>query len=177
MRAPSIRRSLPRPDERDHRRVRAELARLDPWSFWVVPPEQGHGASYAVVGTTGAFEIALCVLEGYAQTEGAGLRIGDARLRGFREVKGAARAAHRRLHDASVFVEVDPVICLVRAQAGASRTVRGVRVVRLEDLAASIAQRERALEPTSAKRGAQALGTPIASGQGSVPDIEEPPEP
>jgi hypothetical protein len=159
--------------EEDHRRLRAALAKLDPWSFWCVALEPGHGAEYAVVGTTGAFAIAICGLEGYLEPEGDRLRVGHAEVGGFREVKRAAKAVKNRLLGASTFTEVEPVICLTRAVAGTSRTVRGVRVVRLEDLHLEIADRERGLDMGTARRGAEALGRLIPSASATGSDEEK----
>lgn len=149
--------------EEDHRRLRGALAKLDPWSFWTVVLEPGRGADYAVVGTTGAFAVAICGLEGYLEPEGDRLRIGHAEVSGFRDVKRAAKALKGRLADVSAFTDVEPMICLTRAVAGVSRTVRGVRVVRLDDLHLEIASRERGLDMTTARRGAEALGRVISS--------------
>jgi hypothetical protein len=155
-----------RPSPEDHRRARAELARLDPWSFWAVALED-EGADYAVIGRTGAFAIALVGLEGYAEPSPRGLRIGGVELGGFREVSRAARRLHGRLLRASAFAHVEPVLCLTRAVAGASRTVRGVRVVRVADLAAEIAGREHAMDPSTARRAAESLGRVLGGGAGA----------
>ncbi len=146
--------------------MRAELARLDPWSFWAVALEE-EDADYAVLGRTGAFAIALVGLEGYAEPSRRGLRIGDVELGGFREVSRAARRLHGRLLQASAFAHVEPVLCLTRVVAGGPRTVRGVRVVRLADLAAEIAGRPHAMDPSSAQRAAVALGPVLGGGAGA----------
>jgi hypothetical protein len=153
--------------------MRTALARLDPWAFWSVRLEGDLGADYAVVGTTGAFAIAICGLEGYAEPAGDGLHIGGAKVTGFREVKQAARSLRGRLLRASVFTAVEPIICLTRAVAGTSRTVRGVRVVRLEDLPAVIGGRQRTLDQGTARFGAEALGTVLPSSSGALHDEDE----
>jgi hypothetical protein len=159
----------------DHRRVREALFRLDPWSFWSVPLDDSSGADYAVVGTTGAFAIAICALEGYAEPAGSGLRIGETKVDSFRALRQVARTLRGRLSDASVFTDVQPVLCLTRAIAGAPRTVRAVRVMRFEDLATEIGGRERTLDFGTAKNGAMALGTPLPRVSGARSEDEEPP--
>ena len=149
--------------DEDHRLLRAALAKLDPWSFWTVALEPGRGADYAVVGTTGGFAIAICGLEGYLEPEGDRLRIGSAEVAGFSDVKRAAKAVKGSLSDATAFTDVEPMICLTRAAAGVSRTVRGIRVVRLDDLHLEISSRERSLDMTTARRGAEALGPVISA--------------
>jgi hypothetical protein len=159
----------------DHRRVREVLLRLDPWSFWSVPLDASSGADYAVVGTTGAFAISICELEGYAEPAGSGLRVGETKVDGFRALRQAARTLRGQLSNASVFTDVEPVLCLTRAVAGAPRTVRAVRVMRFEDLATEIGGRERTLDLGTAKNGAMALGTPLPRVSGARTEDEEPP--
>lgn len=161
----------PEPADEDHRLLREALGRLDPWTFWTVPLDDPD-AEYAVLGATGAFAIAIVGLEGYAEPSGQGLRIGETEVPGFREVARAARRLHGRLLGASTFTQVEPVLCLTRATAGSSRTIRGVRVMRLEDVPAEIGARERSLDPGSAKRAAEGLGPVLPSGSGPRPDVE-----
>ncbi len=130
--------------------------------------EPGGGASFAVVGTTGAYAVAVCGLKGYVVEERGRLLIDGHRVAGFREVRRAARALKGRLEVARTFTEVAPMICLARAAAGASRTHQGVRVVRLEDLVAEIAKRERTVDPSSAERGARRLGRVLSGSGGAV---------
>jgi len=160
------------PTEEDHRRLREALADLDPWTFWSVAIED-PAAEYAVLGVTGAFAIAIVGLEGYVEPSGSGLRIGEAELGGFRKVAQAARRLHGRLLEASTFTHVEPVLCLTRAVAGASRTVKGVRVMRVEDVASEIGSRERTLDPGTAKRAAEAVGRVLPSASGPRPETEE----
>lgn len=164
--------SRPPPAEEDHRLLRSALGRLDPWSFWSVPLADAD-LDYAVLGTTGAFAIAIVGLEGFAEPSGDGLRIGGADVGGFREVVRGARRLRGRLIEVSTFAHVEPLLCLTRAAAGSSRTVRGTRVVRLEDLPSEIADRPRSLDPSTAKRAARALGRVLASGSGPRPDVED----
>ena len=60
----------------DVSRVRKELAHLDPWSFWIVSSTHGKAVDFVVVGTTGAFVIAISSLSGYVK-EGAARLIGE----------------------------------------------------------------------------------------------------
>ncbi len=161
----------PAPTEEDHRRLRGALVRLDPWSFWSVALDD-PAADYAVLGITGAFAVAIVALEGYAEPNGSGLRIGSVNLTGFREVSRAARRLHGRLLEASAFTHVEPLLCLTRAAAGSSRTVKGVRVMRLEDLPSEIGARERSLDPSTAKRAAAAIGRVLPSASGPRSDGE-----
>jgi hypothetical protein len=159
----------PQWDPRDVDRVQRELlTRLDPWSYWVVRLPDTESAQLAVVGTTGAFAIAVNGLEGYLEAEGERLSVGGQRVRGFREVRTAARRIEGRLAAAATFTDVVPLLCLSRAVAGGPRTARDVRVVRLEDLAGEIGGRARALHPNRAKRGAVSLGGVVTSGGGAT---------
>ena len=160
-------------DGEDRRRIRSAFAKLDPWSFWSVELDPGTGAEYAVVGTTGAFAVAICGLDGYVEPAGSGLRVGEVPVGGFRQVKRAAKVLHGKLSNAHAFTPVEPIVCLTRAIAGASRSVGGVRVVRLEDLPTEIAQRKRTLDPATARKGAQALGAVIPSTSGARPELED----
>lgn len=160
------------PTEEDHRLLRGSLGRLDPWAFWSIALADPD-ADYAVIGATGAFAIQIVGLEGFVEPSGSGLRVGDAAVTGFREVTRAARRLHVRLIEASAFTQVEPLLCLTRARAGSSRTVRGVRVVRLEDLPGEIGGRERALDPGTAKRAAEALGRVLPSASGPRSDAED----
>lgn len=156
----------PRPTAEDHVLVRAELARLDPWSFWAVELRD-EGAEYAVLGRTGAFVITLVPLPGYVEPDRRGLRVGGAPLTGYRPARRAARRLHARLLQVPAFCDVEPVLCLTRAVAGAPRTMRGVRVVSVGDLATDIASRENAMDPQTARRAAETLGRVLPGGAGS----------
>jgi hypothetical protein len=167
----------PRPDREPEEveRVRRELiGRLDPWSYWVAKPAPDVSGDLAVVGTTGGFLILVCGYEGYLDAQDDRLTIDGKRVRGFREAKVGAKRMKSKLAGRAVYTEVVPMICLSRAVAGASRTVKGVRVVRLEDLAADVAGREKTLSANRAQRGADAVGTVVVTGQGARPDVEEP---
>jgi hypothetical protein len=125
------------------------------------------------VGTTGAFLISTCGQEGYLVEERGRLTIDERPLGGLREIRRGARDAQHRLATAAVFTDVEPVVCLTRAVAGLSRTLRGVRIVRLDDLVGEIASRARTLRPTRAERGAAMLGNPVPNVQGARPEIED----
>ena len=162
----------PTPAEEDHLLLRGALGKLDPWTFWSVPLNDPE-ADYAVIGATGAFVVAIVGLEGFAEPTGSGLLVGEAEVTGFRDVARAARRLRGRLIQASAFTHVEPVLCLTRAVAGSSRTIRGVRVVRLEDLPSEIGGRERALDPSTAKRAAEAIGSVLPNASGPRPDLED----
>ena len=159
----------PAPGDEDHRLLRSALGALDPWSFWAVRLDDPD-VDYAVLGTTGAFAVAIVGLEGFAEPSGDGLRIGGVEVGGFREVARGTKRLHGRLLEASAFADVHPVLCVTRATAGSSRTVRGVRVVRLEDLAAEIAGRPRSLDPSTARRAAETLGPVLRGASGPRPE-------
>lgn len=148
------------------------LARLDPWSYWLAVLSADAFGDFAVVGTTGAFLVAVCGLEGPFHAEGDRLTVGGRPLGGLREARGAARRAKAKLHDAAVFTEVRPLICLSRAIAGAPLSVRGVRVVGLADLVSEITSRESTLVASRAKRGAEVLGRVLSTGTGARSERE-----
>jgi hypothetical protein len=162
----------PAPAEKDHRLLRSALGTLDPWSFWSVRLDDPD-VDYAVLGTTGAFAVAMVGLEGFAEPSGKGLRIGGVEVTGFREVLRGARRLHGRLLEASTFTEVRPVLCLTRATAGSSRTIHGVRVARLADVTPEIGARPRSLDPGTARRAAEALGQVLRSTSGPRTDLED----
>jgi len=155
-----------------HDLVRKELAKLDPWSYRVAVMDPSIGAEYAAVGSSGAFVIAISGAEGYVEPKGSGVTIDGQPLKGVRRVAKAAKKAKGLLLDKHVFVDVVPILCLTKAAAGVSRTVSGVRVVRLADLASEISRRPRTLEVDSAKKGAAALGKVLPTVAGARP-LEE----
>lgn len=155
-------------------RLRRELLRLDPWSFWIVTYEHhARPADFAVVGTTGAFVIQANADEGYAVSAGRKVKIEGKPLRGLRELKRAAKEAANRLHEAAVFTDVEPVVCLTRAATGSPKTVSRVRVVAAPDLVRHIIERDSALGPSRAERGAAALGEVLKRGSHAAP-VEDP---
>jgi hypothetical protein len=154
-------------------RVRRELlTRLDPWSYWIAAlPAAGPG-DFAVVGTTGAFVVAVWGLAGQFHVDKDRASVGGKPIGGLREVRSEARRLKAKLADAAVFSDVSPIVCLSHATAGAPLTVRGVRIVGLADLISEITRHERVLLPNRAQRGAEALGTVLRSARGGQPTSE-----
>ena len=138
-------------------RVARELARLDPWTFWTVPRDD----HLVVTGTTGVFLVVPEVAEGHLEVDGRRVLVGGRALK-LRPLRAAAKQLGALLSGGSVFISPEPVLCLTRAVAGGPRTVRGVRVVTVEGLAADVARREKVLAPTRAQRAARLLGMTIA---------------
>jgi hypothetical protein len=138
------------------KRVRRELSRLDPWSFWVVPAT-ARGSDFSVVGTTGAFAIATCSLEGYVKATPVRFVVGQRAPGGVRRLRGAARAMRNRLLASSLDVRVEPIVCFTRAFPSPATTVRGVRAVNLDRLVDDIAERPRIIDAKRAERIAQKL--------------------
>lgn len=141
-------------------RLVKETGRLDAWSFWSVP-----AADHVVVaGTTGVFLVVPDIHEGYLEATGRRVRIGPERIR-----LGPFRTATARLRDrlgsGAVGVDIQPVLCLTRAAAGAPRTVQGVRIVTLDGLAADIARREKVMQPVRAQGVVRMLGMTVAGDQ------------
>ena len=161
------------PRAEDEGWVLQELARLDPWSFWVARVREDEVGDVAVLGTTGAFLISIFGREGYLAGEGERLTVDGRPIGGLRGLRKAAQKAHHRLGAASVFTDVVPLLCLTRAVAGSPRTVKDVRVVHLEDLIGEIVSRERSLRPSRAEKGVRVLGDPLPRAQGARPDIED----
>jgi hypothetical protein len=166
---PLRRRASPAATAEDRARIARELLRLDPWSYWAVELEGDAGASHAVLGTTGAFVLGPCPLEGYLVAEGRGLTIGAERVGGFRELRAAAKTLRGNLTTiGSVSTDVEPILVLTRAIAGAPREHGGVHVVRPEDVAPTITgRRERdVLDPSTSQRLAGRIGRPLRSASG-----------
>jgi hypothetical protein len=134
-------------DERLFGVLRADLVRLDPWSFRVLPGES-FGVDCVVLGTTGAFAIRVVDQPATAMV---GKR--PPGLRGL--ARGARRLAHR-LMTVGVHVRTQAVLCSVGPEF-APRTVRGVRVLPRALLVREISERQRVLMPHQAERAAQSL--------------------
>lgn len=146
------------PDPDDVALLGRQLRKLDPWAFWPVELDPGVGASFAVLGVTGAFVAAPCGLEGYLVAEGRRLVVDGRRVGGFRDVKRAARFVHGKLLGIGASTSsVVPILVLTRARAGAPRDHAGVRVLRPEDLVPAITTREHVLDPSTAQRLANRL--------------------
>jgi hypothetical protein len=75
------------------------------------------------------------------------------------------RQLRNRLGTGVVGVEIEPVVCLVNARAGAPLTVRGVRILPVDALASDLAKREKVLPPTRAHRIVRTLGMDVAGDQ------------
>jgi hypothetical protein len=158
-----FRRPAPSAEPEDVAALGRELVKLDPWAFWTVRLEPEVGASFVVLGVTGAFVTAPNGLEGYLVAEGRKLIVDGRPLGGFREAKRAARWLRGKLLGIGASsAEVTPAIVLTRARAGAPREHAGVLVLRPEDVVPTITARERILDPTTAERLATRIGTPIA---------------
>ena len=138
------------------KRVRRELSRLDPWSFWVVPAT-ARGSEFSVVGTTGAFAIATCSLEGYVKATPMRFVVGERAVGGLRRLRAAARTMRNRLLASSLDVRVEPIVCFTRAFPSPATTVRGVRAVNLDRLVEDIAERPRTVDAKRTERIAQKL--------------------
>jgi hypothetical protein len=128
-----------------------------------------------VLGTTGAFVLGACPLEGYLVAERRGLTIGDQRVGGFREIRAAAKSLRGNLTAiGSVSTDVAPILVLTRAIAGAPREHGGVHVVRPEDVVPAITgRRERdVLDPSTAQRLAERIGRPLRAASGPAEDAD-----
>ncbi|MFL5738030.1 MAG: hypothetical protein ACJ76P_11930 [Actinomycetota bacterium] len=142
--------------EDDVRSVRRELSRLDPWSFWVVPADT-QGMEFSVVGTTGAFAVATCSLEGYVKPRTARLVVGDSTASGLWRLRRGARKMRDRLLSSGLDVRVETIVCLTRAFPAPATSVRGVRAVHVERLVEDIAERPRVFDAKRAERMARKL--------------------
>ncbi|MDP9242301.1 MAG: hypothetical protein M3O84_03900 [Actinomycetota bacterium] len=138
--------------------VRRALAGLDPWSFWVVAAPLGGAVDFCVVGTTGAFGVSVCAMEGNLKASTHRVVVGGRSVSGVWGLKRAVRKLSTKLRSATVVVPVQTIVCLTRARHGAPRTIRGVRVVGPDDLVQEIAGRKKILQGPRARKGAQALG-------------------
>jgi hypothetical protein len=168
-----LRRSAASVPPEDVARLARELLKLDPWAFWTVSLEPGAGASFAVLGVTGAFVAGPCALDGYLVAEGKRLVVDGVEVGGFRELRRAAKDLRGNLLGAGAATEdVIPLMVLTRARAGAPREHAGVRVLRPEDVVPAITGRDRVLDPSTAERLARRLGAVL--GGPAQPTPEEP---
>jgi hypothetical protein len=167
-----LRRSAAGAPPEDIARLGRELLKLDPWAFWTVQLQPGSGASFAVLGVTGAFVAAPCPLDGYLVAEGRRLVVDGVEIGGFRELRRAAKSLHGSLLAAGAATsDVTPIMVLTRARAGAPREHAGVQVLRPEDVVPAITGRDRVLDPTTAERLARRLG-PVLGGTAPPPSAE-----
>jgi hypothetical protein len=134
--------------------VEADLGRLDPWSFWTLPGE-GFGVDHVVVGTTGAYVVAVSdeAVE-MPKHEHAQFSL---KVRHPRRFRRAARLVRRRLLAATVHTDVRPILCFSNSPDFAPRTVRGVRVVSRSMLLREIADRDRSISANQARRAMTSL--------------------
>jgi hypothetical protein len=138
-------------------RIAKEIGRLDAWSFWSVPAED----HIVVAGTTGVFLVVPEVRDGALEVRGRRALIGGEEVR-MRPARAAARRLRNRLGTGAVGVDIEPVLCLIRAVSGGPRSVRGVRIVGVDALAAEIARREQVLPAARAQRVVRSLGMTVA---------------
>jgi hypothetical protein len=141
-------------------RITRETGRLDAWSFWTVPGDD----HVVVAGTTGVFLVVPEVHDGLLDVSGRRVRVGGDNVP-LRPLRAAVRRLRNRLGTGAVGVEIEPVLCLVRATAGAPLSVRGVRVVPLGSLAVDVARRDKVLSPSRAQRVVRTLGMTVAGDQ------------
>jgi hypothetical protein len=125
--------------------VRRELTKLDPFSFFVLAGEP-YGLDLLVVGTTGAFGIAVSS----SDVSGSYRRDLKRARRGSKRARSAAgqTAVHTRIH---------PLVCLAGPQFDA-KAQRGARVIPWGAVVREIAGRNRSVSNNQARRMAEALG-------------------
>jgi len=144
--------------------VRA-LGKFDPWNFWTVPLGDSERGDFAVVGATGVFLLFSCDLGGYLESTGRTVTIGGAKVSGFRGMRAFAKDLSNRLGASTVVVDVEPVLVLTMATAGSPRTVKGVRVLQIREVAHDLTNRSRTMPLARAQRAARTLGVQLAGDQ------------
>ena len=137
-----------------------ELARLDAYSFWVVPTEPDLPGDLIVAGTTGVFLIAACGREGHLQP-GRRPTVGDVAVP-VRPLRTAAKRLGGRLSQAAVYASVEPLVVVTHASAGPPTSVSGVRFLHVRDLVRDLTGRTGALSRGRAQRAARVLGMELA---------------
>jgi hypothetical protein len=147
-----------------HAAAARALGRLDAFSFFVLPGQEWN-ADFAVIGTTGAFLVAVCDLPGVARIAGRRPTVGDRAVPKLRKLRSGHRRFAARLADASVYAEVVAVGCLTQAIAGPPVDAAGVRFLKVDDLARDISARPGSQSYTRAQAAARALGMNIAGDQ------------
>jgi hypothetical protein len=143
-----------------------ELRRLDPWSYWSGPAPEGLRADLVVAGVTGVFVVAACPIPGLLTTGRWGPAVSGSPITGISGAKSAAKRVSMTIDAAAVHMEAEPVVVLTQAVVGAPRTVRGVRVVGLDQVVQDLASHPIRLERGRAQRAAKVLGL--------RPDVEVP---
>jgi hypothetical protein len=141
------------------------LGRLDPYSFFSVPAEHASGGDMVVVGTTGAFLLKACGLSGVAQLRGRRPVVGEHAVPGLRALRKGARRLASRLVESSAQAEVEAIVCLTDAIAGAPAIAGGVRFVPVEDLARDLSARPGVQSHTRAQSAIRMLGMQVAGDQ------------
>ena len=129
-------------------------------------PAQQWDADFAVLGTTGAFLIAVCDLPGVAHTAGRRPRIGDAHVPDLRKLRRGVRRLSGRLVNDATFTRIEPMVCLTQAIAGPPAEAAGVRFVKAGDIARDISARPGLQSHTRAQAAARVLGVTVAGDQG-----------
>ena len=145
--------------------VATELRRLDAYSFFVLPAQEWH-ADFAVLGTTGAFLIAVCDLPGVAHIGGRRPTVGNAHVPALRKLRAGARRLSGRLASGTMFASVLPMVCLTEAIAGPPIEAVGVRFAKVGDIARDISARPGVQSHTRAQAAARVLGVTVAGDQG-----------
>ena len=153
------------PGSTAHADVSRALGRLDPYSFFVVPAHEWN-ADFAVVGTTGAFLIATCDLEGVARVGSRRPIVGDRAVKDMRRLRSGLRRFSARLTSSSMFAQGVPIVCFTEAIAGPPVDAGGVRFVKVADLAQDISARPGVQSNTRAQAAARVLGMHIAGDEG-----------
>jgi hypothetical protein len=139
-----------------------ELERLDPWAFWAMPGSD-FGVDRLVVGTTGAFAIVVSDVEGYVSSNLGRIRVGGSSVASLPGLRAKARKLATKLSSIEVPGGAEAVLVLTQATVGAPRQIKGVWVVRPQDLPRLIAQRPNKVPRQTAKRAAQALGAKVSA--------------
>lgn len=147
-----------------HALVARVLGRLDAYSFFVVPGHE-YDADLVVVGTTGAFLVKVCDLEGFAQVDARRPVVGERAVRDLRKLRSAAKRLTSRIADPT-FGSAVPVVCLTRAISGPPVDGGGVRFAKVADLVGEITGRAAIASNTRAQAAARTLGMRVAGDQG-----------
>lgn len=144
-------------------RLSKELARLDPYSFWVVPAGSLSRAGDVIVcGATGLFLVAVWPAPGAFSISRGRPMVDDRPIPGVRTLRLDAKRLSAKLSASSVSAIVEPIVCLTHGVAGMPRDVKGAHVVALPDLLKDLATRPRILEQSRVERAARVLGVQIA---------------
>jgi len=135
-------------DERLFRALQADLVRLDPWSFRILPGES-FGVDQVVLGTTGVFAIRV--------VDEPALAMVRKRPPGHRGLARLTRRLESRLGAVGIHTGAQALLCSVGPTQFAPRTIRGVRVIPRSLLVREISERQRVLMPHQAERAAKSL--------------------